>query len=174
MSFPKPRETLTLYHGTIRRDAEQMIKGGIDITLCDANADFGAGFYTTSWIKQARKRAKQRASMETILPSEPAVLSVEIAIAELRSMQTRAFAGLCWDDANGYWEFVRWHRWMGRRNSSFRPNDPFDIVIGPVAVEGYDRAVQLKECKVLRFGDQISFHTPDALALINGRLSLVP
>ncbi len=171
---PPLRTELTLYHGTIATSAEVILRDGVNLSACNAEADFGRGFYMTTSPSQALEWAIERATRRRRRrPAKPAVLQASVGITALADLHMRAFVGRCPNDADGLWEFVRWHRWHGRTDPDRRPNMQFDMVIGPVTSPRQSDPEHRIDRGLWLDYDQISFHTADALRLINGHLKLV-
>ncbi len=183
MDLPYPRETLKLYHGTIRSDADAILQGKeIKILECALRSDFGRGFYTTSFRSQAQDWADVRMIRERMSgrTAQGAVLRIDVDVHALSLLRVRAFGtsrpatgNKDQDDSNRYWEFVRYHRNAETARLLDRPNDGFDVVIGPVANTGFQSWARSTDRSVWAGYDQISFHTDPALALITPTLRLV-
>jgi len=145
---PWTNQPIVLYHGTIRRFAESIVRDGVDVTHGGLRRDFGKGFYTTTLLSQAREWA-----IEIGLDrGEPyAVVQLTLDRIALGSLRTLAFVrGEL--DAVDYWSFVA-HCRMGKRRAPVLNKD-YDVVYGPVAKfwGGPRKSV------VHRDYDQISFH----------------
>lgn len=56
---------MTLYHGTTRHYADDIIENGISLTLRHKRTDFGRGFYTTPSLESAKKWAERKSILET-------------------------------------------------------------------------------------------------------------
>ena len=51
---------LTLYHGTDLASANKIINSQINLNFCKPLTDFGQGFYTTTYLHQAKNWANIR------------------------------------------------------------------------------------------------------------------
>jgi hypothetical protein len=153
---PWTNQPIVLYHGTIRRFANSILRDGVDVTCGEPNVDFGRGFYATTLISQARKWAVAIASDRT----EPfSVVRLTLDRIALGSLRTLAFVR-GETDAADYWSFVA-HCRRGLRGAS-ETDSGYDVVYGPVARSwrGPDRS------SVHRGYDQISFHGKRAQGLL--------
>lgn len=114
------------------------------LSRANPRTDFGPGFYTTSDPAQALARAGGDAS---------GVLEFRLPASALDGLAGRVFAGA--DDA--YVDFLRSVRSQGTH--------PFDYVSGPVLRN--PRGFYAGKDPVT-FGDQTSFHTPEAIRVLYG------
>jgi hypothetical protein len=137
-----------LYHGTILRYAESIVRDCVDLTRGDPRTDFGRGFYTTTLLSQAGEWAIEIGADR----SEPhAIVQLTLDRIALASLRSLVFVrGEI--DAVDYWSFVG-HCRMGKRRAP-KANWDYDVVYGPVARfwGGPRKSV------VHRNYDQISFH----------------
>jgi len=158
---PWINQPIVLYHGTIRRYAESIMRDGVDVVCGDPNVDFGLGFYTTTSLSQARKWAIVIGSVG----AEPhAVVQLTLDRNALGSFRTLAFVR-GETDAVDYWSFVA-HCRRGLRGDT--EQDPgYDVVYGPVARSWWGP----NRSSVHRNYDQVSFHGNKAQGLLrNERL----
>jgi len=141
-------QPICLYHGTIRRFAESIVRDGVDVARGGLRRDFGQGFYVTTLLSQAREWAIEIGRDR----DEPhAVVQLTLDRIALGSLRTLAFVrGEL--DAVDYWSFVAYCR-QGKRRAPVSDKD-YDVVYGPVArFWGGPRT-----SVVHRNYDQISFH----------------
>ena len=140
--------TVTLYHGTGHLDAAAIVE---HVTLDWANprADFGRGFYTTASRAQAVDLTRLKAPARR---QRPAAVEIVVPTADLASLNVRVFA----EDDEAFWTFVRHFR-----NTPRATPHPYDVVVGPVARDWGEPPLPWPGL------DQISFHSPAAIALLN-------
>jgi hypothetical protein len=159
---------ILLYHGTVSASATSIL-AGITLGHGRARTDFGQGFYTTTSEPQARNWAnKQVASYNVRNPGLPAetVAVVEFgvdreALAALESIWFVRGDALSSD----YWDLIRYFRVgtsAGKHHQRTFPKSWYDLAIGPLAASWFPVTRTVPD------SDQISFHTPSAVALLNG------
>jgi hypothetical protein len=144
----KADELIDLYHGTSREAAMEIRKRGIDLSKSREGLDFGAGFYTTTDLRQAQKWAARAADGGD-------VLHFQVSSRQLSSFRSLSPVGSDWES------FVR-----ANRSGSALHN--YDVVTGamlgnPVAFARGARAEA--------WGQQTSFHTQSVIDLLNGTLA---
>ena len=148
---------IRLYHGTWLSNVPSVLRG-VDPNHFKPLKDFGRGFYVTTSQRQATSWAESLAD-QTLGVDGPAVLVFTIGLDALAELDTLAFVRGDYD-ADDFWSFV----WHCRENDADhgRPVNGgwYDVVIGPVAAFWGQRALYAG-------GDQMSFHTPTAVALLN-------
>ena len=139
-----------LYHGTTSAAAAGIRENGIDLSLANPRTDFGPGFYTTRSFEQAAARAEAVGG-----PGAGEVLQYRVPTSLFDELSGQTF-----DSGDGtYASFLRGIRGGGMH--------AFDYVEGPVLrnpggfYSGKDPVT---------FGNQVSFHTPTAVDLLNGYL----
>ena len=148
-------QPLLLYHGTIQR-YERSILSGVELKRPGLYTDFGPGFYTTTWIQQATEWAIRKA-LE--LGDHPSVIEFTVSRRDIAALSSLWFVR-GQSDAEDYWRLVRTYR---KRNAYLSPHNGeswYDVVIGPVSASWKRRTVKPAH-------DQVSFHTPMAVALLN-------
>lgn len=159
---PWNNQDIVLYHGTIQKHADSILKG-IDIQQSRVKTDFGQGFYVTTLKRQAegwadKAHARIRSRFRQYAENKPVVVKYEIRRDELAQLETLWFIRGAFD-ADDYWSLV-FHCRQGKPGHR-RSNSPaiYDIVIGPVAGDWRQRLT-------ITDVDQISFHTDRAIALL--------
>jgi hypothetical protein len=132
--------------------------------------DFGRGFYTTTFERQAFQWAEDayRKKYKYGKPKDPpAVLRFRVDLDDLASLENLAFVRGS-PDNDLYWSFVMHCRastpanFLVHRVHLAAPRDWFDVVSGPVAAAWLHGTR-----KVIRGFDQFSFHTDAAVAVLN-------
>lgn len=118
------------YHGTTRRDGEDIVTNGIDIRKCSYHTDFGKGFYITSHLAEAEKRAIRKSQdhigLYIIEEIKPVVVSFE-----LEMKMSRVLNGLVFEEPSLEWaKFILENR--KKRLQKTRSHN-FDFVTGPMA-----------------------------------------
>jgi hypothetical protein len=151
-------QKIRLFHGTLKASAVAIAKHGIQLALCRPLTDFGQGFYTTTSLRQARKWARQMAKARP--GSAAAVLLFRVDRNALARLESIGFVR-GQPDAGDYWRFVSFCRSGGVQHGRKRATSGwYDMAIGPVALNWKQRIVYVNM-------DQISFHTPVAIALLS-------
>ena len=162
---------MILYHGS------NVEINQIDLGLCKPYKDFGTGFYTTQFEKQAVNMAKRTIRQ---FGGKPYITKFAIDDTELQncSIVKKVFT----TPTNEWALFV-----LNNRNRNFSDaanlncnlDNKYDIVIGPVANDDIRLLFDLFEDKILKLEElakrlefknltsQISFHTKDAVKLLS-------
>jgi hypothetical protein len=151
-------QDISLFHGTSKRSADNMLQFGVKLSYAKPDRDFGLGFYTTTMLDQAASWAW--ATNQPVIPQNPPAV-VEFVLSR------DALAGLSslWfvrggKDADDLWSLI-FHCRNGQPGHSRAPSNVYyDLVIGPVAAF-WQQKISMPDC------DQISFHTADAVAILN-------
>jgi hypothetical protein len=160
MLYPPPPWTnapVRLYHGTSERHAQAIVAGDVDVSVGRRKPDFGPGFYTTSFERQAQTWAYQLVKHER--RSCAAVVAIDVDRDALARLHTLAFVRGDFD-AEDFWSFVVHCRTGGATHARSGPNARYDVVLGPVASFWQQRLL-------IQGVDQVSFHTPAAERVLN-------
>lgn len=153
---PWQNQDLVLYHGTIEKYRASIVHG-IDVTRGRVNLDFGQGFYTTTFERQAVSWARVKSLREP--GSKPVVLRFQVARESLAQLESMWFIrGTAM--ASDFWSLV-FHCRRGRSHRRTGNAGWYDVVVGPVVNP------PLASFSVLPGYDQISFHTPIASQVLN-------
>ena len=153
---------MKIYHGsTITIEKPQVLP-------LSRRLDFGAGFYTTSDLEQARRWARIKKRRKMAGAAIVSTYDASVAFDENR-LAVKHF-----EEANEEWlSFVMEHR-MGNAGSS----SGYDIIRGPVANDTLYETLSLYERGILthsetivrlrthKLADQIVFSTESALSLL--------
>jgi hypothetical protein len=152
---------LVLYHGCDDVSAQSIMtpvspnRHGIHLAYSRPLADFGRGFYTTTYLHQAKNWANVRCQrLRSATPSRSVLATVikfEVDRSQLAQLQTLTFVV----DNPDYWDFVQ-HCRQGK--GLHRSTGNYDVVYGPVSL--WPQTLVIKDC------DQISFHTDLSLAVL--------
>jgi hypothetical protein len=157
---PWDGEWVTLYHGTLSSFADAII-GEVDLSYAQAKKDFGRGFYTTTLEEQALDWAYSLGGRHS---GAPAVVAWQVPLDDLARLDTLAFVSGDKLQADRFWSFV-WHCRQNDTHHARSTNDGwYDLVIGPIAAYWKQRAA-------IDDSEQLSFHTPTAVALLNASRS---
>ncbi len=147
-------QIIELFHGTTDTWVQDILQA-VDETVGGTLKDFGRGFYTTTRLDKARDWANVKALREG---GTAAVVRFDVSRNDLAQLDCLFFAR---GDrtAVDYWSFVQYCRTIGRDHN--RLHIPwYDLVVGPVTGTW-------KRQTILPDTDQISFHTPYAVAVLN-------
>jgi hypothetical protein len=149
-------QDLVLYHGTLDRHVASIMQG-VNLNKCKHLRDFGRGFYTTTKRTQAERWAKDMAAQTG--GAAPAVLEFTVERNALALLDTLFFVrGTA--AAVDFWSFVQFCRSSAVDHG--RAHTPwYDLVVGPVMGS-------LRKQTVIPDGDQVSFHTPNGTAVLDG------
>ena len=149
-------QDIVLYHGTLDAHVASILLG-VDLNRCKHLRDFGRGFYTTTKRTQAERWANDLAAQ--IAGAVPAVIEFTVERNNLALRDTLFFVRGT-TAAVDFWSFVQFCRSSatdhGRAHALW-----YDLVVGPVMGS-------LRKQSVIPDGDQISFHTPHATAVLDG------
>lgn len=154
---PRPwqNQAITLYHGTDDQSA-MSITQGINLNRAASHSDFGAGFYTTTRLRQAWSWAYRTAYRTNL---KAAVVRFVVDRDELSNLQSLVFV-LGSPQDEDYWSLVTHCRRRGGNHGRATPGKVYDVVYGPVAANW-------RQGTLLGDTDQVSFHTPQALQLLD-------
>jgi hypothetical protein len=155
MSWSNP--LLTLYHGTVKVHANDILKTGVQLRSNRA-LDFGTGFYTTTSQSQARNWAitVSRLSQLRNFPDDdrkPVVLRFSVHRDDLAKFEFLGF--VC--PTEDYWQLVK-HCRGSSVNTNRRAGTWYDVCLGPLA-QNWD----INPPRIKPNSDQISFHTEEVI-----------
>jgi hypothetical protein len=161
LSLNRPHEwrngPVTFFHGTVVRSLSSITRG-IAPRYFKPRKDFGRGFYLTTSSRQAASWADWLAD-QSLGADEPAILAFTIDLDDLAKLDMLSFVRGDYED-EAYWSFV-WHcREHDTDHGRLVNGGWYDVVMGPVAAFWRQRALYAG-------GDQVSFHTSRAIALLN-------
>lgn len=149
-------QDIVLYHGTLDIHIASILQG-VDLNRCKHLRDFGRGFYTTTKRMQAERWANDLAAHAK--GNLPAVIQFTVRRNDLALLDTLFFVRST-AAAVDYWSFVQFCRSSATDHN--RAHKPwYDLVAGPVTGS-------LRKQTVIPDGDQISFHTAPATAVLDG------
>jgi hypothetical protein len=154
---PWQNHDLVLYHGTIEKYRASIVHG-IDVTRGRVDLDFGRGFYTTTFERQALSWAWVKSQREP--GSKPVVLRFQVARDILAQLESMWFIRGT-KSANDFWSLVFHCRRSGGSHQRTGNIGWYDVVAGPAV------NTPLRSLSVLPGYDQISFHTPIASQVLN-------
>lgn len=147
---------LVLYHGTDDISAASILGDGIDINKCSRFTDFGQGFYTTTYLSQAKNWAHLKATRIKRKKPKTKGMVIEFKVNRtwLGSLNSLSFTRPAAEV--GFPAAVRFCRSGKILNSD---NGKYEIVYGPVA-QWQGIQDDKFEIMVIEGCDQISFHAP--------------
>jgi len=152
---PWSDQDIVLYHGTLDMHVPSVLQG-VDLKRCKHLRDFGRGFYTTTNPAQAERWANGLAAQS--VASGPAVLQFTVERHQLAPLETLSFVRGSAAAAD-FWSFVQFCRSSatdhGRTHAAW-----YHLVVGPVAGS-------IRKQTVIPDGDQLSFHTATATAVLD-------
>lgn len=143
-------QDLVLYHGTIEKYRASIVHG-IDATRGRVNLDFGQGFYTTTFERQAVSWAWIKSQRDP--GSNPIVLRFQLSRASLAQLESMWFIRGT-KTASDFWSLVFHCRRNGGSHRRTGNTGWYDVIAGPVV------NTPLTSFSVIPGYDQISFHTP--------------
>ena len=147
-------QNVLLYHGTVDIFVASILQA-VDLRQCKPLRDFGTGFYTTTRLSQAEQWARDLAGR---LAVSPAVIEFEVERNDLAGLDCLFFVRSS-PLAEDFWSFVT-HCRTTTGDHHRRHTTWYDIVAGPVTGDW-------KKQTVIPDGDQVSFHTPAAVDVLN-------
>jgi Protein of unknown function (DUF3990) len=168
--MPWTNQDLELFHGCADAALQPINPAGIgtggsphniQLSVCRPLTDFGRGFYTTTWEHQAKEWANQQTRRLRTRGSVAVAIVLRFQVARDRlaaledlvfTRDTAEFYDLVQDCRSG----VPPHGRAPAKNP--RSSVAYDLVYGPVSL--WQQRLVIKDC------DQISFHTPQALAIL--------
>jgi hypothetical protein len=166
---PNRSEVIMLWHGCTALDRIG-VESGLNLLNSRGDLDFGRGFYTTTLRRQAMHWAIRRFDSRHVVKrnNQPAVLRFAVPRRQLARLQSLSFV-LAGYENEDYWSFVQHCRQSrGKKRNDHRgpvneDGDWYDIVSGPVVADWKQRAAFMNM-------DQMSFHTKQAIALLNAAI----
>lgn len=172
---PDRCEHVILWHGCTARDRDRIEGTGIDLAQCRVDTDFGRGFYTTTIRRQAEQWAWDRLRQGRPAwrrGNQAVVLRFRVSRARLGRLRSLQF--VLGDFHNeDFWSLVQHCRRsvpavQGRSEVIHDHRCPrfgwYDVVTGPVAAFWRQRVAMAD-------ADQVSFHTPKAVQILNALVS---
>lgn len=145
-------QDLVVYHGTIEKYLPSIAQG-VDVRRGRLNLDFGQGFYTTTFAKQAINWAWSKSQREP--GSMPAILRFTIARDRLAYLDALWFIRGT-RTARDFWSLIYSCRKRGGNHNRIINQGWYDLVAGPVV------RPPLGSYSIMSGYDQISFHTQRA------------
>lgn len=159
---------MILYHGS------NMVFTKPLLGKCSPHKDFGLGFYLSDSFDVARRTALRTVRQRG---GEPVVLVFEVADKEMRKLTRKRFR----QPGNRAWaKFVLANRNPEMAASDHNRDRRYDWVVGPIADDGLAFLFKMFERGYYTLGEvlrrmrfqkklttQYSFHTREALALLN-------
>jgi hypothetical protein len=162
--MPWSNPDILLHHGTSLAYAQNIKLHGIQPGKFKSRTDFGPGFYTTSNLTQATQMALRHIKLAAVKKQtiQGAILSYRIKRDDLARLDTLSFVRPE-DSHTDLWNFIGHCRSGAAQHRAAANGLPayYDIVIGPVAQNWL-----LHPYFCIPSFDQVSFHTPRALALL--------
>jgi hypothetical protein len=135
----------------------EIVRDGIRVNRGRPGTDFGPGFYATADAAQA---GHWTVALTRRFAEPTVVLRAELDRDLLASLDGLYFVR-GHEGAEDYWSFVHHCRLGATTHARGDPKkDMYDVVVGPVS-RNYMRRAAYDDM------DQISFHTPDAQAILN-------
>ncbi len=149
-------QPLILYHGTVETEVFSILRG-VEPSCGRLKTDFGAGFYTTTLLRQAQTWALRQVRWRR--RGKSAVIQFEVSRDELATLDCLWFFRGHFE-AEDFWSFVFHCRTGGKAHLRKSNQGWYDLVAGPATASWEQRLV-------LADVDQISFHTERAAEVLN-------
>jgi hypothetical protein len=159
---------ITLWHGCTTEDKHAIMNKGVDVIVGTVDVDFGRGFYTTTFERQARHWAWLRfydPKFARKTGVQPVVLRFRVDRHKLANLSGLAFVVADYSNED-YWSLVQHCRQSipTAINDHKGPvhdghNHWYDVVYGPVSAFWGQRVAMADS-------DQLSFHTQGAAQLL--------
>jgi hypothetical protein len=158
---PWTNQDLVLYHGTSDADWPDPLNDPVGIPNVTKRQDFGRGFYTTTNFAQAESWAFRRSELHRRQrrgSSSPLVLMFTVPRNKLAGLYSMWFVRGD-SDAEDYWSMVH-HCRSGGDHGINGKRQWYDLLAGPLASSWQSRLTFMS-------ADQISFHTKNAVTILN-------
>lgn len=156
-------DDMVLYHGCSDRSLRPANPNGISPgggahnispSVGASRPDFGPGFYTTTWLHQARNWANMRVRRQRT--GKAVVLSMRLDRNHFANLQSLVFPS----DRDKFYDFVAYCRAGSFPHAPrSRRNGPYDVIAGPVTSS--------PQTLVIFQADQVSFHTAVGILAIS-------
>ena len=147
---------IVVYHGTDDRSATAISipGGGLNASNFNAATDFGAGFYVTPVLHQAKQWANQK------VRRTPGVQNAEVLEYTLSRPMIEALSHITFiTDTDDFYELVNYCR-NGNPNHGPSPRHaPYGVVYGPVSL--WPQKLVLADCEQILFSDPLSLRDPN-------------
>jgi hypothetical protein len=160
--IPWTNQDLVLYHGTSDADWSDPENDPVRIPNFIEKKDFGRGFYTTTSLPQARswayRRSTRRRSRGRATAAGPLVIEFVFSRDVFAGLDSISFVRGD-EQSDDYWSLVHHCRRGGHHGRNVNAGW-FDVAMGPLASSWQSRLAFID-------ADQVSFHTPDAVAAMN-------
>ena len=141
---------IDFFHGTSKARGDAIRQGGIDLSQAASKADFGAGFYTTTNLRQASEWAAKR------FGDSADVLHFSVSRRELAKFSSKSFGPGQIDEAFAMYK-------VGRSGGKHG----YDVMSGPML---RNPIPFMRGAAAVMKGQQTSFHTQSVIDLLNGSL----
>jgi hypothetical protein len=155
-------QDVVLYHGTTGVHVQDVLQA-VDETRGNPYKDFGRGFYTTTRDDKALDWAIKKAQ---VAGGHPAVIQFTVKRDHLADLQSLFFVR---GDQNAadFWSFVQYCRTVGvgAGHNRLYVAGWYDLVVGPITGAW-------KHQTIIPDADQISFHTHQAVMVLNNSLKV--
>jgi hypothetical protein len=158
-------QDIVLYHGTLDQSADSIVKSGVLLPsnnlLTRSDVDFGAGFYTATLRRQAEAWAYVKVGevQATGQPAAPGVVEFIVSRDDLSGLDCLWFVRNEYD-AEDFWSLVFNCRGGRPAHGRTTKNGWYYVVVGPMAAFWRQRVA-------FQGYDQVSFHTGDAVRVLN-------
>jgi hypothetical protein len=128
--MPWTNDAVTVYHGTDEYSANNIMRRGVNLSICNPLCDFGRGFYLTTNLHQAQQWANKRAlEIPTATRARSAVLGFSLDREVISNFGDHLSFVVPTSD---FFEFAQFNR-LGNSHHSRAGGVPYDVVYGPVA-----------------------------------------
>lgn len=155
---------LELFHGCDSASAHSIASHGVNLKLSRPRTDFGPGFYTTSVLHQAQQWANARIRRQRHGGKTASAAAVVKFVVDRSMLAGQQIMGLVVEGKPvtlDFWEFVSYCRGGVTTHIPNSRSAYYDVVFGLVSL--WPQQLVIKDC------DQVSFHTPGAVALLSNR-----
>jgi Protein of unknown function (DUF3990) len=120
---------IVVYHGTDNQSGFYIINHGIQNTYFNPDTDFGAGFYVTTSLRQARSWANERVRAYSGGAYNAVVLEYKLARSSIKDLEHLTFV----TDTSDYHDLVN-YCWNKGTNHGSNRSKPYDVIYGPVSL----------------------------------------
>ncbi|MDL2408506.1 DUF3990 domain-containing protein [Rhizobium calliandrae] len=152
--MPWPNITLTVYHGTDSLSGNNIRMNGILAQYFNPSSDFGAGFYVTTSLHQAKNWANERVRTIGGFGVNAEVLQYDLSRSAIETLEHLVFV----TDTQDFHDLCAFCR--GGGGVSHGRTAPYDAIYGPVSLS--PQTLVIANC------DQICFPNPANIVDANG------
>jgi Protein of unknown function (DUF3990) len=147
--MPWSNGPLVVYHGTDSLSANNIRLNGIQPRYFVAKTDFGAGFYVTTSLHQAKNWANEKVRTQGSGAYSAEVLEYNLQRSSITNLEHLTFV----TDTQDYYDLVD-YCWNAQINHGATRSKPYDVIYGPVSL--HPQVLVIANCDQIYFCDPAS------------------